>query len=492
MNDATDSVILKVKALYSTRLYCAIPPFERGWVRRIDFAVGTLVKTVMISRMTPSALNNADLLARSLSAVWHPCSQMKHYESFPLLPIARGKGVWLYDYDGGRYLDAVSSWWVNLFGHSDPRINAALREQLDTLEHVMLAGFTHEPVVQLSERLRALAPPGLGHCSYGSDGASAVEITLKMSAHYWRNTGYPHKTQFISLQNSYHGETLGALSVTDIALFRDAYGPLIRSQATVPSPDSRNAEPGEAAEAFALRCAADLERHLQRHHSQLAAFIIEPLVQGAAGMAMSHPIYLRRARELCQQYQVHLIADEIAVGMGRTGTLFACEQAGITPDFLCLSKGITGGYLPLSVVMTTDEIYGGFYFDETARGFLHSHSYTGNPLACRAALATLDIFVQDDVMARNRHRATYLNTIALPLRGHRAVKNWRNTGMIWAFEVDSPHQDFAQRCFTLALQNELLLRPIGKTIYFMPPYVISESEMDHLVRGALHLVEQLS
>ncbi|OGT18394.1 MAG: adenosylmethionine--8-amino-7-oxononanoate transaminase, partial [Gallionellales bacterium RIFCSPHIGHO2_02_FULL_57_16] len=356
-----------------------------------------------------TANTNSGLLARSLSAVWHPCSQMKHYEAFPLLPVARGEGVWLYDFDGKRYLDAVSSWWVNLFGHSNPRINAALREQLDTLEHVMLAGFTHEPVVLLSERLRELAPAGLGHCFYGSDGASATEIALKMSAHYWRNTGKPQKTQFISLENSYHGETLGALSVTDVALFRDAYGALIRQQATVPSPDWRKAAAGESAEAYALRCAAALEAHLQQHHQHIAAFIIEPLVQGAAGMAMYHPVYLKRARELCSQYGVHLIADEIAVGMGRTGTMFACEQAttpspdkgrageglGITADFLLLSKGITGGYLPLSVVMTRDEIYQSFYADDTARGFLHSHSYTGNPLACRAALATLDIFAQD-------------------------------------------------------------------------------------------------
>ena len=417
---------------------------------------------------------------------------MKHYENFPLVPIARGKGVWLYDYDGKRYLDAVSSWWVNLFGHCNPRINAALRDQLETLEHVMLAGFTHEPVVQLSERLRGLAPTGLGHCFYGSDGASATEIALKMSAHYWRNTGKSDKTQFISLENSYHGETLGALSVTDVALFRDAYGALIRQQATVPSPDSRKAAAGESAENYALRCAAALEQHLQQHHAQLAAFIVEPLVQGAAGMTMYHPVYLRRARELCDEYGVHLIADEIAVGMGRTGTLFACEQAGITPDFLLLSKGITGGYLPLSVVMTRDEIYQAFYADETARGFLHSHSYTGNPLACRAALATLDIFAQDDVLAANRNKATCLNHMARPLSEHRAVRNWRNTGMIWAFEVDSPHRDFAQRCFALALQNELLLRPVGNTIYFMPPYVIGEEEMQLLVTRTLDIVEALA
>jgi adenosylmethionine-8-amino-7-oxononanoate aminotransferase len=416
---------------------------------------------------------------------------MKRHETLPLVPIARGEGVWLYDFDGKRYLDTVSSWWVNLFGHCNPRINAAITDQLGKLEHVMLAGFTHEPVVQLSERLRALAPTGLGHCFYGSDGASATEIALKMSAHYWRNSGKPQKTQFISLQNSYHGETLGALSVTDVALFRDAYGALIRQNATVPTPDWRSAAAGESAEAFALRCAAKLEAHLEQHHDQLAAFIVEPLVQGAAGMAMYHAAYLSRARELCSRYGVHLIADEIAVGMGRTGTLFACEQAGIKPDFLLLSKGITGGYLPLSIVMTTDVIYRAFYADETTRGFLHSHSYTGNPLACRAALATLDIFAQDDAIAANRNKAAFFNRIAQPLRDHPKVKDFRNTGMIWAFEVETPHADFAQRCFSLGLQQELLLRPMGNTVYFMPPYVIGEGEMQMLVSRTLKVIDSL-
>jgi len=432
-----------------------------------------------------------NLLARSLAAVWHPCTQMKRLESFPLIPIDRGSGVWLYDTDGKRYLDAVSSWWVNLFGHCNPRINAAITDQIGKLEHVMLAGFTHEPVVKLSERLAQLAPDGLGHCFYASDGASAIEIALKMSAHYWRNSGQPHKTQFISLQNSYHGETLGALSVTDVALFKDAYGALVKQNATVLNPDSRNAAPGETAHDYALRCAAQLEQHLQQHHHQLAAFIIEPLVQGAAGMAMYHPVYLTRACDLCEEYNVHLIADEIAVGMGRTGTMFACEQGEITPDFLCLSKGITGGYLPLSVVMTTDKIYNAFYDDEMARGFLHSHSYTGNPLACRAALATLEIFSTDDVLNANRVTAAYMNGICAPLQNHPKVKNFRNRGMIWAFEVENPHSDFAQRCFALALQHELLLRPMGNTVYFMPPYVISQSEMDILVSRTLKVVEQL-
>ncbi len=436
--------------------------------------------------------SNQTLLARSLSAVWHPCTQMKRHETLPLVPISHGKGVWLYDMEGKRYLDAVSSWWVNLFGHSNPRINAAITDQLGKLEHVMLAGFTHEPVVQLSERLAQLAPDGLGHCFYASDGASAVEIALKMSAHYWRNSGKPEKTQFISLQNSYHGETLGALSVTDVALFKDAYGALVKKNATMMNPDSRLADPGESDHDYALRCTEQLETYLQQHHQELAAFIIEPLVQGAAGMAMYHPIYLGKACELCEKYGVHLIADEIAVGMGRTGTMFACEQGEITPDFLCLSKGISGGYLPLSVVMTTDKIYQAFYADETSRGFLHSHSYTGNPLACSAALATLDIFSTDDVLNANRIKAAYLNDIAVPLRNHPRIKNFRNRGMIWAFEVDSPQQDFAQRCFSLALQHEILLRPMGNTVYFMPPYVISESEMDILVSQTLAVITQLT
>ena len=308
----------------------------------------------------------------------------------------------------------------------------------------------------------------------------------------WRNTGKPEKTRFVSLQNSYHGETLGALSVTDVAIFKDAYGALIRENATVLSPDSRNAEKGESAEDFALRGTAQLEAYLQQHHAHIAAFIIEPLVQGAAGMAMYHPAYLTQARELCDQYQVHLIADEIAVGMGRTGTLFACEQAHISPDFLLLSKGITGGYLPLSVVMTTDVIYQAFYADDVTRGFLHSHSYTGNPLACRAALATLDIFATDDVLNVNRSKAAYLNRVAVPLREHPKVKHFRNTGMIWAFEVETPHADFAQRCFSLALERELLLRPMGNTVYFMPPYVISENEIDFLIAQTLQIIDLLS
>jgi adenosylmethionine-8-amino-7-oxononanoate aminotransferase len=410
---------------------------------------------------------------------------MKQLESLPLLPIARGSGVWLYDFDGRRYLDAISSWWVNLFGHANPRINAALHEQLETLEHVILAGCTHAPVVELSERLSALTGGKLGHCFYGSDGASATEIALKMSFHYWRNCGRLEKTGFVSLAGSYHGETLGALSVTDVALFKDIYAPLLRHSEQVPSPDWRLAEAGESPHAFAVRCACALEAHLERHHAQTAALIVEPLVQGAAGMAMYDAEYLRRARALCDRYEVHLIADEIMTGFGRSGTFFAHEQAAITPDFLCLSKGITGGYLPLAAVMTTDSVYGAFYDESTARGFLHSHSYTGNALACRAALATLDIFASDNVIESNRATRAALTTAAAPVAQHARVRNFRNTGMIWAFEVETDDAAFARRFHQAALDRGVLLRPIANTVYFMPPYIIDESAIAWLVAGAL-------
>jgi adenosylmethionine---8-amino-7-oxononanoate aminotransferase len=431
------------------------------------------------------------LLKRSLAAVWHPCTQMKQHETTPLIPLAYAKGCWLYDLDGRRFLDAVSSWWVNLFGHANERINDPLRKQLEELEHVMLAGFTHRPVVELSERLSQRTRGKLGHCFYGSDGASAVEIALKMSFHYWRNIGRPEKTQFVSITGSYHGETLGALSVTDVAMFKDTYAPLLRLSAQVPSPDWRLAEPDESPSEYAIRCAQALERYLQEHHARTAALIVEPLVQGATGMAMYHAEYLRCARASCDRYDVHLIADEIMTGFGRTGTFFAHEQAAITPDLLCLSKGLTGGYLPLSVVLTRHSIYDAFYDDSVARGFLHSHSYTGNPLACRAALATLDIFDSDDVITANCAKAAAFTSRSEPLALHSRVRNFRNAGMIWAFEVETADPQIGRTIYQAALARELLLRPIGSTVYFMPPYTISDDEQDMLIQRTLEIVESL-
>jgi adenosylmethionine-8-amino-7-oxononanoate aminotransferase len=418
----------------------------------------------------------ADLAQRSLSAVWHPCTQMKQHERVPLVAIKSAQGPWLYEADGHRLLDAISSWWVNLLGHGQPDIKTALHDQLETLEHVMLAGFTHEPVVALSERLAHLAPGDLGHCFYASDGASAVEIALKMSFHFWVNRGSAGKTRFAMLENGYHGETLGALSVTDIPSFRSTYAPLLSAADVVSTPAPR---PGESRKDAAERAAAALLQHFERHAERTAALIVEPLVQCAGGMAMYDAEYLRAARKLCTQFGVHLIADEIAVGFGRTGTLFASEQAAIVPDFLCLSKGITGGFLPLSVAMTTPDVYAAFYDDSTGRGFLHSHSYSGNALACRAALAVLDVLERDRVLERNRATREWTNRRCESLRTNRAVRDFRNTGMIWAFEAVD--RDVGPAFCERARRAGVLLRPLGSTVYWMPPYCVGSEEMDFLV-----------
>src|SRR5579863_10124928 len=379
---------------------------------------------------------NAAYSARDLAHVWHPCTQMKDHEDLPMIPVRRGSGVWLEDFAGKRYLDAISSWWVNLFGHANPRINAAVRAQLDELEQVILAGFTHEPVIALSEALTALAPAGLSRCFYADNGSSAVEVAVKMSFHYWRNTGRPAKRRFITLSNSYHGETLGALAVGNVELYKEIYRPLLMDVITVPSPDCYERAPGESWAEHSRRKFAHMEATLAMHAHEVAAVIVEPLVQCAGTMRMYDPVYLELLRDACNRYDVHLIADEIAVGFGRTGTMFACEQAGIRPDFMCLSKGLTAGYLPLSAVMTTDAIYEAFYDEYTKlNAFLHSHSFTGNPLACAVALASLRIFREDNVLERNRVLAAHMGARALDLEGHPHVDEVRQRGMIVAIEL---------------------------------------------------------
>ena len=439
-------------------------------------------------------MDNRSFTQRDLRVVWHPCTQMHDHETLPLIPIRRGQGVWLEDFDGKRYLDAISSWWVNLFGHANPRINAAVTAQMQNLEHVILAGFTHEPVVQLSERLVALAPKGLSRCTYASDGSAALEIALKMSFHAWRNRGEAKRTRFINLANSYHGETLGALAVGDVSLYKETYQPLLLQPITVKSPDCYQREPGESWSDYSTRAFAEMEAALARHAGEVCAVVIEPLVQCAGGMRMYDAVYLRLLRQACDQYRVHLIADEIAVGFGRTGTMFACEQAGIRPDFLCLGKGLTGGYLPLSACLTTDEIYAAFYAEyHTRKAFLHSHSYTGNPLGCAAALATLDIFRDDDVLNQNKTLAAHMANATAHFADHPHVAEVRQTGMILAIEMvqdkktRTPYPWQERRGLALyrhALEQGALLRPLGDVVYFMPPYVIQPQEIDFLARVA--------
>lgn len=427
-----------------------------------------------------SDLNQRSLVERSLDAVWHPCTQMKHHESFPLIAISKGKGAWLYDENGNALLDCISSWWTNLFGHANPRINEAITKQLEKIEHVMLAGFTHPPVVELSEKLSALTKGNLGHVFYASDGASAVEIALKMSHHYWQLQGKQQKKKFVCLENGYHGETLGALAVTDVAIFREAYGALLQNVYTVPSPDARKAKSGESADDVARQAAQELQLLFEKEHQQIAAIIVEPLVQCAGQMAMYSPEYLRLVRDLCDRYEIHLIADEIAVGCGRSGTFFACEQSQIWPDFLTLSKGISGGYLPLSLCMTTEKIYRAFYSDQTQQGFLHSHSYTGNPLACSAALACLEIFENERVLEKNRSRSRDLADAFAWAKTDVRIEYWRQQGMILAFDIKRAYlknpSAFPRQMFSECINEGLLIRPIANTIYVMPPYILSTEE----------------
>ena len=444
-------------------------------------------------------MDNDSLTQRDLRAVWHPCTQMQDHETLPPIPIRCGNGVWLEDFNGKRYLDAISSWWVNLFGHANPRINGAIESQLHALEHVILAGFTHEPIVNLSERLVGIAPPGLAHCFYASDGSSALEIALKMSFHYWRNRGETRRTRFINLTNSYHGETLGALSMGDVALYKETYRPLLLDTVTVKSPDCYYREPGESWAQCSTRAFREMEQALERHGGETCAVVVEPLVQCAGSMRMYDPVYLKLLRQACDKHRVHLIADEIAVGFGRTGTMFACEQAVVVPDFLCLGKGLTGGYLPLSVCMTTNDVYEAFYAEYAAhKAFLHSHSYTGNPLACSAALATLDIFRDDDVIDCNRRLAAHMSRAASPIADHPHVSEVRQTGMILAIEMVKEKTTRAPfpwqerrglAVYRYALEHGALLRPLGDVIYLMPPYVIRPEEIDFLAKVAREGIE---
>lgn len=444
--------------------------------------------------------SNREMIERDLKAVWHPCTQMKDHETLPLIPFKRGEGVWLYDFDGNRYIDAVSSWWVNLFGHANPRINEAINQQTQQLEHAMLAGFTHEPVIDLSERLIDVTPRGLNRCFYADNGSSAIEVALKMSYHYFRNTGKPQKKNFINISNSYHGETLGALALSDVGLYRETYEPLLMEMLTAPAPDAFYREKGESWENYALRQFEHMEKLMADNADNVCAVIVEPLVQCAGHMRMYDAIYLNKLREACDRYNIHLIADEIAVGFGRTGTLFACEQANISPDFMCLSKGLTAGYLPLSITMTTDDVFEAFYDDfETMKAFLHSHSYTGNPIGCAVARATLDIFRDDNVIEANREKARVMGESVEHLREHPHVGDIRQHGMILAMELVKdkatmepfPWQERrGLRVYQHSITREALLRPLGNVTYFMPPYVISEDEIRHLATVATEGIDK--
>lgn len=442
-----------------------------------------------------------DLQARDLRHVWHPCSQMKDYEQFPPIVIKKGQGVWLYDENNHRYLDAVSSWWVNLFGHVNPRISQVLSDQAFTLEHTIFANFTHEPAIKVAEKLVALTPEGLNKVFFADNGSSAIEVALKMSFQYHMQTGKTAKKRFLALTDAYHGETLGALSVGGVGLYNKVYQPLLLDTLRAQGPDCFRCPFQDKPESCHAQCIQYVEEELHAHHEEMTAVIIEPLIQAAAGMKMYPPIYLKRLRELCTAYDVHLIADEIAVGFGRTGTVFACEQAEISPDFMCLSKGLTGGYLPLSTVITTDDIYNAFYDDYgTMKAFLHSHSYSGNPLACRVALEVLTMFEEEQVIDMIQNKGERMRALAqaafdqLPYVGE-----YRQIGLVGAIELVANYRTkepfpnearIGYQIYQRALAKGLLIRPLGNILYFMPPYIISDEEMRFMIHTTKETIVQ--
>ncbi|MBZ7967202.1 adenosylmethionine--8-amino-7-oxononanoate transaminase [Campylobacter sp. RM9756] len=417
-------------------------------------------------------MDNEFLKQLDLKHIWHPCTQMKDHENVPLIPIKKAKGVWLYDFNDKRYLDCISSWWVNLFGHCNEKIANAIKKQVDELEHVILAGFTHEPIIKLSTKLCEKVGRDFNKCFYADNGSSAVEIALKMSFHYHLNQGFK-KNKFLSLSNSYHGETLGALSVGDVALYKNTYNPLLLKCLNTPVPKSKNYEE----ELFILK------EILEKHSNEICAFILEPLVQCAGNIHMYEAGFIDEAIKLCHEFNVQVIFDEIAVGFGRTGTLFALHQCKQTPDFICLSKGITGGFMPLSVVLTKDEIYQAFYAPyKEYKAFLHSHSYTGNTLACAAANAVLDIFENENILEKNKILSTFIEQEFSRLKKFDFLGNFRICGMISAFDIlNAKYERAGLEVFKRALKKDLLLRPLGNTIYFMPPYVITKEQISYVV-----------
>lgn len=431
--------------------------------------------------------------------VWHPCSQMHDYEAYPAVPVRRAKGVWLYTEDGKKILDAVSSWWVNLFGHANGRIARAVARQAKTLEHVIFANYTHEPAARLAENLSGLFSGALPRVFFADNGSAAVEVALKMSYHYRVNSGEAKRDAFAFISGAYHGETVGALSVGSLGLYKKVYAPMLMPASEVPGPDCYRCPFGRTRDGCAVECFAGTEKAI-RSQERLSAVIIEPMLQAADGMKMYPAKYLIKLRALTKELGIHLICDEIAAGFGRTGMMMASHHADIVPDIVCVSKGLTGGFLPLSAVLVSDAMYTAFYAPYSEqKAFMHSHSYTGNPIACAAANAVFDIFRESDVLGMIREKGAYIRQRAMALADHPSAGEIRSIGMVTAIELvqdRSAKKPFdggriGYRIYREAEKNGVLLRNLGDVLYFMPPYVISRREMDHMVDTAVRAVRSV-
>jgi len=432
------------------------------------------------------------LVEKDLQYIWHPCSQMKDYEELKPVIIDHGQGVYLYDINDKAYLDIVSSWWCNLLGHCHPKINEAIKNQLDKLEHVIFANFSHEPVITLCEQLAEIIPPGLAKFNFSDNGSAAVECALKMSFQYQYQTGHQAKIRFMCLTEGYHGETIGALSVGSMDLYAKIYQPMLMDTIRIEAPDCYRCPFGQVRDKCDCACFVYAEQAFAEHAAETCAIIVEPLLQGSAGMRIYPAQYLQKLRALCDQYDVLLIADEIATGFGRTGKMFACEHAGISPDIMCISKGLTGGYMPFAITITTDAIYDAFYADYSeGKAFMHSHTYSGNPLGSAAALAVQQVLREDKVLEHAAVRADYLHQkLNEALLEHPHIGEIRHLGLINAMELVTDKQAktgfdsslrMGYQIYKRALDKGLLLRPLGNVLYFNPPLTINEEELDKAV-----------
>ncbi len=446
----------------------------------------------------------ATVAERDKRYLWHPFTQMRDWIAGEPVVIERGEGAYLYDGEGNRYLDAVSSLWANVHGHRHPVIDEAVRSQLERIAHTTLLGLTNPPAVELAERLVEMAPRGLSRVFYSGDGACAVEAALKMSYQYWRQKGerFRAKKRFMSFVNGYHGDTLGAVSVGGINLFHGIYRDLLEPSIKVPYAYCYRCHLKLTHPSCGLRCLAELEPIFEKHNHEAAALIVEPKVQGAAGMVVAPDGFMRGLRDLCSRFCVHLIADEVATGFGRTGKAFACDHDGVTPDIMCVGKGITGGYMALAATLVTEEIFGGFVGDRSAsRTLFHGHTYAGNPLACAAGLGSLEVFDRERVLAGIPRRAGYLGENLATLRDLDCVGDVRQAGFMAGVEIVEdketrrPHPASLRTGAKVAAamrSREVMVRPLGDVLPLVLPLCVTEADIDLAVSALRNSLIELS
>lgn len=433
--------------------------------------------------------------------IWHPYTQMKDCRLSPPILIERAKGIKLYDDKGNYYYDTISSWWCNVHGHNHPRIKNAIKRQLDSLEHVLFAGFTHKPAIELAEKIVSIAPRNLSKVFFSDNGSTAVEVALKMSFQYWKNIGIAKKNKFVSLDRGYHGDTVGAMSVSGVDLYNEIFSPLFFPSLKAPSPYCYRCPMDKDEKSCDIDCIKPLERLLEKKSREIAGIILEPLLLAAGGMIVYPKEYLARAARLAKRFNVHLIVDEVATGFGRTGRMFASDFADCRPDFMCLSKGITSGTLPLALTLTTDEIYKAFYADyRLKKTFYHGHTYTANPISCSAALASLEVFKEEKTLDRLKKTIPLFRGLLKDFAGLPLVGDVRSIGLIGAIELVKekktkrgfdPKERIGLRVYKRGLKKNIILRPLDNIIYLFLPLCVKKDELRDILDRTYSTIKSL-